>query len=205
MVNKVRRAVIYAQVSTDGQTTDNKVQELRATADRNGWTVVEEFVDRGISGAKGREHRPAFDRLWRGAARKDFDIVMVWAVDRLGRSLQHLVEFLSELHSKRIDLLIHQQGIDTTTPGGKALLGMLGVFAKFERSMIQERVRASIKRVRANDPSKLWGRKPYEVSDPELVAKVRALRKQGLGMRPIARKVGISLKTCWRLLQAAAA
>ena len=137
-------------------------------------------MDRGISGAKGREHRPAFDRLWRGAARKDFDVVMVWAVDRLGRSLQHLVEFLSELHSKRIDLLIHQQGIDTTTPGGKALFGMLGVFAEFERSMIQERVRAGIKRVRANDPEKLWGRKPYEVSDPELVAKVLALRKQGL-------------------------
>ena len=84
------------------------MQELRATAERNGWAVVEEFVDRGISGAKGREHRPAFDRLWRGAARKDFDVVMVWAVDRLGRSLQHLVEFLSELHSKRIDLLVHQ-------------------------------------------------------------------------------------------------
>ena len=181
------------------------MQELRATAERNGWLVVEEFVDRGISGAKGREHRPAFDRLWCGVARKDFDVVMVWAVDRLGRSLQHLIEFLSELHSKRIDLLIHQQGIDTTTPGGKALFGMLGVFAEFERSMIQERVRAGIKRARANDPEKLWGRKPYEVSDPELVAKVVALRKQGLSMRPIARKVGISLKTCWRLLHAAAA
>ena len=84
MVNKVRRAVIYARVSTDGQTTDNQVQELRTPAERNGWTIVEEFVDRGISGAKGREHWPAFDRLWRGAARKDFDVVMVWAVDRLG-------------------------------------------------------------------------------------------------------------------------
>ena len=129
---------------------------------------------------------------------------MVWAVDRLGRSLQHLVEFLSELHSKRIDLLIHQQGIDTTTPGGKALFGMLGVFAEFERSMIQERVRAGIKRVRANDPNKLWGRKPYEVSDPALVAKVRELRSYVSAMRPIASQSGISLKTCWRLLQAVA-
>ena len=90
---KVKRAVIYARVSTDGQTTDNQVQELRATAERNGWTVVEEFVDRGISRAKGREHRPAFDRLWRGAARKDFDVVMVWSVDRLGRASSTLLSF----------------------------------------------------------------------------------------------------------------
>jgi len=98
--------------------------------------VVHEFVDRGISGAKGREHRPAFDALWQGVGRKDFDVVMVWAVDRLGRSLQHLVNFLTELHAKKVDLFIHRQGIDTTTPGGKALFGMLGIFAEFERSMI---------------------------------------------------------------------
>ena len=201
MMDKRRRAAIYARVSTDGQTTDNQLRELRATADRHGWQIVEEFVDRGISGAKGREKRSAFDKLWKGAERKDFDVVMVWAVDRLGRSLQHLVEFLSELHAKRIDLFIQQQGIDTTTPAGKALYGMLGVFAEFERSIIQERVRAGIKRSRASYPDKLRGRKPDEVAKPALVAKVQELRKQGFGMRPISQQTGVSLKTVWRLLQ----
>ena len=151
---KEKRAAIYARVSTDGQTVDNQLRELRMVAERNGWQIVQEFIDQGISGAKGREHRPAFDALWKGAIRREFDVVMVWAVDRLGRSLSHLVTFLSEIHAKKVDLFIHQQGIDTTTPAGKALFGMMGVFAEFERSMIQERVKAGIKRVRAN--GKRW-------------------------------------------------
>src|SRR5262245_2393115 len=139
---KDKRAAIYARVSTDGQTVDNQLHELRMVVERNGWQIVQEFIDQGISGAKGREHRPAFDALWKGAIRREFDVVMVWAVDRLGRSLSHLVTFLSEIHAKKVDLFIYQQGIDTTTPAGKALFGMMGVFAEFERSMIQERVKA---------------------------------------------------------------
>ena len=84
--------------------------------------------------------------MCRDAAKRQFDVVMAWSVDRLGRSLQDLVAFLSELHALRIDLLLHQQGIDTTTPAGKAMFQMMGVFAEFERSMIQERVRAGLKR-----------------------------------------------------------
>src|SRR4051812_22878476 len=101
---KTKRAAIYARVSTDGQTTVNQLRELRMVAERNGWQMVQEFVDNGISGAKGREQRPAFDALWKGATRKEFDVIMVWAVDRLGRSLQHLVNFLSEIHAKKVDL-----------------------------------------------------------------------------------------------------
>jgi DNA invertase Pin-like site-specific DNA recombinase len=198
-----RRAAIYARVSTDGQTTENQLRELRIAAERNGWRLVHEFVDRGISGAKGREHRPAFDALWKAAARREFDVAMVWAVDRLGRSLQHLVNFLSELHSKRIDLFIHQQGIDTTTPGGKALFGMLGVFSEFERSMIQERVRAGIKRARALNPQKPWGRRKLEEARPEVAARIVELRKEGLGMVAIAKRVGVSSRSVqvllWRL------
>jgi DNA invertase Pin-like site-specific DNA recombinase len=203
-MEKMRRAAIYARVSTDGQSTDNQLRELRATAERHGWTVIQEYVDRGISGAKGREKRPAFNALWQGVVRKEFEVVMVWSVDRLGRSLQHLVEFLSELHAKRVDLFLHQQGLDTTSPAGKALFGMLGVFAEFERSIIQERVRAGIKRSRASNPGRLWGRKPYEIANPALVAKVQELRKLGLGMRPISQQTGVSLKTVWRLLQGTA-
>ena len=197
---KSRTAAIYARVSTDGQTTTNQVEELREVAQRNGWTIVQEFVDRGISGAKGREQRPAFDSLWQGVGRKDFDVVMVWAVDRLGRSLQHLVNFLTELQAKRVDLFIHRQGIDTTTPGGKALFGMLGIFAEFERSMIQERVKAGIKRARKDNPGGLWGRRPIEIAQPGVVAKIRVLRGEGRSMRAIANEVKVSSRTVWKIV-----
>jgi DNA invertase Pin-like site-specific DNA recombinase len=196
---RTTRAAIYGRVSTDGQTVDNQLRELRMVAERNGWHIVQEFVDKGISGAKGREQRPAFDALWKGATRREFDVVMVWAVDRLGRSLSHLVNFLSEIHAKKVDLFIHQQGIDTTTPAGKALFGVMGVFAEFERSMIQERVRSGIKRVRA--AGQRWGRRTLEETNPASCTKILELRRQGLGMAAIAKEVGVSSRTVWRLLQ----
>lgn len=201
-MTKPRRAALYARVSTTGQTTENQLRELRAAAERNGWEVVQEFVDRGISGAKGRDKRPAFDALWKGATRRDFDIVMVWSVDRIGRSLQHLVGFLAELHAKRVDLFLHQQGIDTTTPGGKALFQMMGVVGELERSLIAERVRAGVARAKAADPSKRWGRKPIELTHPDVAARITELRKHGKGMRTIADELGISSKTVWRFLHA---
>src|SRR5215813_10294135 len=138
------RAATYLRVSTNGQTTDNQERELRVAAERMGHTVVEVYADNGISGSKGRDKRPAFDRLHRDAARRRFDVIMAWSVDRLGRSLQDLVGFLSELHALKIDLYLHQQGLDTATPAGKAMFQMLGVFAEFERAMIQERVKAGM-------------------------------------------------------------
>lgn len=198
---KIKRAAIYARVSTDGQTTENQLRELRLVAERTGWPIIQEFVDQGISGAKGREQRPAFNALWKGATRREFDVVMVWAVDRLGRSLTHLVNFLSEIHAKNVDLFIYQQGIDTTTPAGKALFGMMGVFAEFERSMIQERVKAGIKRVRAN--GQRWGRRMIEETDPAICIKILELRQQGLGMAAIGKQVGLSSRTVWRFLRQA--
>ena len=145
----MKRAVLYLRVSTVDQTTANQERELEAIAERMGWEVVKVYKDHGISGAKGRDRRPQFDALCRDAAKRQFDIFMAWSVDRLGRSLQDLVGFLSELHALRIDLFLHQQGLDTTTPPGKALFQMMGVFAEFERAMIQERVRAGLKRARS--------------------------------------------------------
>lgn len=98
---RISRAAIYGRVSTDGQTVNNQLSELRMVAERNGWQIVQEFVDQGIIGAKGREQRPAFDTLWKRATRREFDVVMVWAVDRFGGSLQHLINFLSEPHGTR--------------------------------------------------------------------------------------------------------
>ena len=113
--------------------------------------------DHGISGAKGRNGRPAFDALCRDATKRQFDVVMAWNVDRLGRSLKDLVAFLSELHALGIDLFLHQQGLDTTTPAGKAMFQMLGVFAEFEHSIIQERVRAGLQRAKRSRISWLSG------------------------------------------------
>lgn len=152
------RAAIYLRVSTDHQSTANQERELRAAAAKAGYEIEAVYRDAGISGAKGRDKRPAFDRMHKDAARRRFDVVMAWNVDRLGRSLQDLCGFLAELHSLGIDLFLHQQGIDTTTPAGKAMFQMMGVFAEFERAMIRERVKAGIARAKAN--GKHCGRPP---------------------------------------------
>src|SRR5205085_1096958 len=144
----MKRAVLYLRVSTIDQTTANQERELRAVAERMGCEIVKVYKDHGISGAKGREKRPAFDALCRDATKRQFDMVMAWSVDRLGRSLQDLVAFLSELHAPRVDLFLHQQGLDTTTPAGKAMFQMMGMFAEFERTIIAERVRAGLARAK---------------------------------------------------------
>ena len=133
------------------------------------------YKDHGISGAKGRNGRPAFDTLCRDATKRQFDVVMAWNVDRLGRSLKDLVAFLSELHTLGIDLFLHQQGLDTTTPAGKAMFQMLGVFAEFEHSIIQERVRAGLQR--AKREGKRLGRPP--IAD-KVAERIRAALAGGM-------------------------
>jgi hypothetical protein len=135
----MKRAVLYLRVSTIDQTTANQERELREIAGRMGCEIVKVYKDHGISGAKGRDKRPGFDALCRDATKRQFDVIMAWSVDRLGRSLQDLVGFLSELHALEIDLFLHQQGMDTTTPAGKAMFQMMGVFAS-------ARCRGSIRR-----------------------------------------------------------
>jgi DNA invertase Pin-like site-specific DNA recombinase len=143
-----KRVGLYLRVSTGDQTIENQRQALTAACRARGWGIVEEFIDSGISGAKGRDKRPGFDRLLRAATRRRIDVVAAWSVDRLGRSLQDLVGFLGELSGAGVDLYLDRQAVDTTTPAGRALFQMLGVFAEFERSIIQERIRAGIARAR---------------------------------------------------------
>lgn len=193
----MKRAAIYLRVSTDGQTTDNQRHELEAVLARTGWTLVEVYEDHGISGAARREKRPAYDRMVGDAARRRFDVVMAWSVDRLGRSLQDLVGFLSELHALGIDLYLHQQGIDTTTPAGKAMFQMMGVFAEFERSMIQERIRAGLQRARSQ--GKTLGRPRVGAA---VESSVWAARAEGKGIRRIAADLGIGVGTVQRIVAA---
>jgi DNA invertase Pin-like site-specific DNA recombinase len=192
-----KRVALYARVSTDGQSVENQLRELRAVAERHGWEIVGEYIDKGVSGAKGRDERPRFHAILNGVARKEFDLVAAWSVDRLGRSLQHLIGFLNELHAKKVDLYLHQQGIDTTTPAGRAMFSMLGVFGEFERSMIQERVKAGLKRAVAQ--GKVLGR-PMVNGDIE--KKVLALRAKGQGIIKIAKSVGIGVGTVARMVKA---
>jgi DNA invertase Pin-like site-specific DNA recombinase len=193
----MKRAVLYLRVSTLDQTTANQERELRQVAERAGWQIVHVYKDHGISGAKGKDKRPQFDALHKAAVRREFDVVMAWSVDRLGRSLQDLVSFLSEIHAAGVDLFLHQQGIDTTSPGGKAMFQMLGVFAEFERSIIQERVRAGLRRAKAE--GKQLGRPRIA---PELEVQIRAaLKAPGRtdGVRKIAKRFGVDPGTVQRI------
>jgi DNA invertase Pin-like site-specific DNA recombinase len=190
----MKRAVLYLRVSTIDQTTANQERELREVAGRIGCEIVHVYKDHGISGAKGRDKRPAFNALIRDANQRKFDMVMAWSVDRLGRSLQDLVAFLSELHALHIDLFLHQQGLDTTTPAGKAMFQMMGVFAEFERAMIQERVRAGLRR--AKGEGKQLGR-PRIAADLE--RRIIAALKAGETIRGTAEKFNVNPSTVQRI------
>ena len=136
MAKTAKRAALYVRVSTDHQSVENQIQELRQVAERRGWSVVEIYRDAGISGAKGRDQRPGLDALLKDASRRKFDVVMAWAIDRLGRSLIDLLGTIQHLEAVGVDLYLDQQSIDTTTPAGKLLFQLTGAFAEFERSMI---------------------------------------------------------------------
>jgi DNA invertase Pin-like site-specific DNA recombinase len=193
----MKRVALYLRVSTSGQTVANQRQDLEAAAARHGWQVVATFQDAGISGAKGREKRPGLDKLLKVVARREVDLVAAWSVDRLGRSLQDLLGVLSEIHAKGVDLYLHQQGIDTSTPAGKALFQMLGAFAEFERAMIRERVMAGLARARREGIA--LGRKPLEETNAAKVKAIRAMRAQGKGIRRIAADLGVGVGTVLRI------
>lgn len=170
---------IYARVSTDSQTVENQLQELHAVAQRQGWVVVAVLTDEGISGAKGRDQRPAYDALLKGIARREFEQIMAWSVDRLGRSLPDLVSFLNEAHAKNVDLYLHQQGLDTSTPSGRMMFQMLSVFAEFERAMIRERIMSGLRRT-----TRKSGRRPMAEDRQEAI---RRSLQDGQGIRATAR------------------
>jgi DNA invertase Pin-like site-specific DNA recombinase len=194
-MTKAKRVAIYLRVSTDGQSVENQRQELLAVAERRRWELVAEYSDHGISGAKGRDKRPAFDRMLKGATRREFDMIAAWSVDRLGRSLQHLVAFLGEVREAGVDLYLHHQALDTSTPAGNAMFQMCGVFAEFERAMIVERVNAGLKRAKASGT--ILGRPRI---DAGVEANIRsALAKGNKGILKIAAEFGVGSGTVQRI------
>src|SRR5271163_633454 len=182
-----KRAAIYVRVSTDKQTIENQLRELRQIAKRRGWEVVHEYHDAGISGAKSRDARPGLDQMLKDAQRRRFDVVMAWAIDRLGRSLIDLLGTIQTLEACGVDLHLDQQAIDTTTPAGKLMFQVTGAFAEFERSMIRQRVHAGLKRAVAN--GKVLGR---PLNHPEALDEARQGLSKGQGINKVAREVGLS-------------
>jgi len=194
-----KRVAFYVRVSTaDGQTVENQLRDLNLAAERLGWDVVAVFRDDGISGAKGRDKRPGLDALMKGIARREFDMVASWSVCRLGRSLQHLVGLLGDLNAKGIDLYLHIQGIDTSTPSGRAMFQMLGVFAELERSLISERVKTALARVRLEKP---LGRPRLA---PEKQRRVEKLLRSGLSINRTAKEARVGVGTVHRIKTAMA-
>ena len=186
----MRKAALYVRVSKADQAVLNQIRELEEAARRHQWEIVCVFKDEAISGAKGREQRPGLDALLQFVAEGSVEVVAAWSVDRLGRSLRDLELIHGELKEHNVDLYLHQQGLDTSTPSGKALFQMLGVFAEFELAMTRERIKSGLARTRAQG-TKL-GRRPIRRRVRQKICKLLA---QGLPQTAIAERVGVSRAT----------
>jgi DNA invertase Pin-like site-specific DNA recombinase len=195
-----KRVAIYTRVSTPNQSVDNQKHELHKVAAARHWSVVEEYTDAGFSGSKSRSDRPALDALLKSAVRGAFDVVAVWSIDRLGRSLQHLVETVNELRSVGVDLYIHQQALDTSTPAGKLAFSVFGALAEYERELIRERVRAGLDRAKRNG-TKLG--RPSNLN-ASVRAAIIALRAKDHPIRKIASQLKVGTGTVYRVLADAA-
>jgi DNA invertase Pin-like site-specific DNA recombinase len=188
------KVAIYARVSTSGQTVENQVRELTAWAERAGHQIVATYRDNAISGSAGHDARPGFDQALQDATRRRYDMLAAWSVDRLGRSLQDLVAALQELRGAGVDLFLHQQALDTSTPSGRAMFQMLGVFSEFERAIIVERVNSGLARARAAGTR--LGRPRI---GSEIEARILELRRSGMGLKAIAKQLGIGTGTVQRV------
>ena len=186
-----KRVALYARVSTDKQTCENQLNELRSIAERMQYTIVDEFIDEGISGAA--SSRPSLDALMKSATQRRFDMVMCWSIDRLGRSLQNLIEILNELQLLKVDLFFMQQGMDTSTSAGRMMFSIFGALAEFERNLIRERVIAG--QQRAISQGVKMGR-PTKMNDGMKNA-IKVLRERGIGIKQIARELKIGIGTVY--------
>lgn len=190
------RVAIYARVSTTDQSTAMQVEELRQVAAQRGWAVVGEYSDDGVSGAS--QSRPALDRMMEQARRGKIDLVVVWKLDRLGRSLQHLLQLLDELQHHGVGFLsVRDSGIDTTSATGRLMLHILGAFASYERELIRERVLAGVRRAQAKGTH--CGRPVVEMDLRPAVAMLNS----GHGLKAIASSLGVSRATLRRRLEEA--
>lgn len=185
------KVAFYVRVSTQVQSTAMQIEELTAAAERFEWNVVGVYDDTGFSGGKSADERPQLKRLLDDAKKRRFDLVAVWSVDRLGRSVLDLVSILQEMHLRGVELFAFKQSLDTRSPSGKMMWQLLSVFAEFEREVIRERVRAGLDRAKARGVK--LGRRTNVTSDTP--QQIMALRKQGLNVVKVARQLKIAVGT----------
>jgi len=179
------KAAIYARVSTldKGQDTEVQLRDLRSYAQTRGWVITGEYVDKGQSGAKVR--RPELDRLMTDARKRKVDLILCWRLDRLGRSLKHLILTLDELQSLGVGFVSYNENLDLTTSTGRLMFQLLGAFAEFERNLIKERVKSGLANAKAKG-AKL-GRPSPAFDKDELIR----LRKSGVTIREIAERLNL--------------
>jgi DNA invertase Pin-like site-specific DNA recombinase len=181
----IARVALYARVSTlNGQDPEMQLSELREYASRRGWIVTGEYVDQGVSGSK--ESRPELNQLMADAHRRKFDAVLVWKIDRFGRSLKHLVNALADLCAYGVAFISFRDNIDLSTPSGRLMFQIIGAMAEFERSLIQERVKAGLRNARAK--GKKFGRPRVQVD----AVRVGELRRDGLSWSQVCRSLNVS-------------
>src|SRR3954468_18224993 len=198
---KARRAALYLRVSTDDQTTENQQRDLLTLAELRGWEVVVTFADAGVSGAKSRDKRPGLDRLLKDAKRRRFDVAVFWSVDRLGRSTAAAAAAaMDELEAAGVAQFYFKESMDTSTGHGRAMLEMAAVFAKLERAMIQERIKAGIARVQAGGKSKSGNPLGRPRIADTVEARIRELRTEGVGLIKIAKTLGIGVSAVQRVV-----
>jgi len=193
----MKKVCLYCRVSTLNQTSENQLRELRAVAERMGYEIVSEFIDNGISGAKSRKDRPALDEMMKQATQRKFEMVLCWSIDRLGRSLQHLVEILNELQAMKIDLFFMQQGMDTTTPSGRMIFSVFGAIGEFERNLIRERVIAGQQRAKA---SGVHIGRPTKMNDG-MSSAIKAMHENGMSIRGIAKSCKVGIGTVYATIK----
>ena len=190
----MKRAALYLQMSKNGQTIDNNRLELERVAKARGWKIISVFKDEGVSGAFGRGVRSQYDAMLKKGVQAQHDVVMAWDISRLSRSLSDLVQTLEELHACGIDLYLHQQAVDTTTPAGKAMFQISGVFAEFERGILSERVKAGLNR--AKSEGKILGRPIKDAN----VKKILEDRASGKTIRQISADYDLSVGKVHKLV-----
>ena len=188
------RVGLYARVSTaDQQTLPMQMAAMREYAERRGWTIVAEFQETGC----GAKVRAKHQELIKMARRRQIDVIVVWRLDRWGRSLQDLVNSLAELTAVGVAFVSVTEAIDLTTPGGKAITGMLAVFAEFERDILKERIRAGI--TAAKKRGTAFGRPATARAQTD---KIRKLSAEGLNKAQIAKRLNIGRASVFRALAA---
>jgi DNA invertase Pin-like site-specific DNA recombinase len=196
MAKKDIRAGLYARVSTDDQTCENQLIDLRKVCEQRNWIVVDEYVDRGISGAKGRDVRKQFDRLLKDAGRGRINMAAIWKIDRLGRSTLAVLQTEEELRNAGCDLYSYTEQIDGSTPMGKAMISMCGVFAELERANLIQRVNAGIARAKA--AGVVFGR-PKLAPDVEKAVRDALTAPGRPGFHKIAAACGVSTGSVQRI------